>query len=140
VGNFVSYEMLHKQGTHRIDGTASTFGLTSGLNVGIASTSLSGTQQSQLAAQVKPPVFYGESVGCVGLALFLAAVVGGFFFLGVNGWLAAFVAIALGGAGWFANERHEMEQAVRKQEHAANYAEWERKYMCMACGATRSLP
>lgn len=140
---FVKLSLLHEEGSSR--GTSTTRGIgvgvsRSGVGVGIGASATRSEQQSHLARRAAPPdraafmkAHPGMARGAnVMVVLFIVAVLAGVatgsFLVGAIGTVVAIAIAAV------ATPRKEAEAAFAKA-----FSEWERGYMCRACGAVRRI-
>lgn len=134
--NTQTLEMVYKQGTHNTSGSVDLGGVavaSGGFGVGAATGSMSGTSQSKLAWEARPP----EQMG-YGFEMFLCFVAGflvllGMLFTGAWGFHVAGLAI-LAFALRMARGTHRYRKAFPE-----TVIRWKSSWVCLRCG-TRFRP
>ncbi len=132
--NLKKYSLISEENRSTISLGTVGVSVSQGGGIGIGGAKTSGTQISDLARRVAPPNQKAFSsvneVGIVVLALGFGAL--GYFTFGIGG---AILAMIVGGVGsGIVLAIHEAPD-VRAQ-YAYAFDLWDRKFMCMQCGAT----
>ncbi len=145
--NVQRLSIIYSEGTSKINTSSTSVGMGSsmrgGLSSGMARTTTSGTQQSNLAVKARPPTMQNPFFFFMG-ALALGIIGGGFVggFVGAQLFPSddssmgtyAFFAV-LGTAGFFGLKKAVVAYRWNNNEWPKLKEAWEHSWMCMKCGS-----